>query len=167
MLLVLHDLPPALAEEVLPPPDGETALFVATPAVAPCVGCFACWTRTPGICVIDDRAREFARLLPGARRLCVITRCVYGGVSPDVKAVLDRSIGYMLPYFKLVRGEMHHVQRYERPFDLRYYFYGEDITEGERATAEALIAANALNYSSPSARAHFYPDARALKGVRL
>jgi len=26
--------------------------------IAPCMGCFGCWVQTPGVCLIDDAARE-------------------------------------------------------------------------------------------------------------
>ena len=48
----------------------------------------------------------------------------YGGYSQSIKAVLDRSIGYLLPYFRLVGGAMHHQMRCDNPFALDVHFYG-------------------------------------------
>ena len=30
-------------------------------AIAPCTGCFGCWTRTPGECVFKDASRDIVR----------------------------------------------------------------------------------------------------------
>ena len=90
------------------------AYRVADREVAPCLGCFGCWVRTPGICVIDDDAREIARTVVQSNLLVHVTPIVFGGVSPSLKAVLDRMIPIILPYFAKVRGEVHHVKRYRK-----------------------------------------------------
>ncbi|MDR1571114.1 MAG: flavodoxin family protein [Clostridiales Family XIII bacterium] len=147
-VLILHDLPEGDAAALLPPGSGRFTLFAASPSVRGCAGCFGCWIRTPAVCVIDDRCRGFAGCLPGHDGLLVISRAVFGGLSPDVKAVMDRSIGYLLPFFRYVGGEMHHARRYGGPLWMRYVFYGGDIGERERACARRLAAANAVNFGA-------------------
>ena len=99
MHLILHDLSPEQAQRHLPPQGDTVRWLVTAPSVKPCTGCFLCWTKTPGECVIPDRGQEFCRLLARADKLTIVSRCYYGGFSPDVKAMIDRHIGYMLPWF--------------------------------------------------------------------
>ncbi len=82
--------------------------------IAPCVGCFRCWTETPGICVIDDTGREVTRKLVRSDLLVILTPVTFGGYSSEVKKALDRSLGWMLPYFTKVDGHTHHKPRYKR-----------------------------------------------------
>lgn len=152
MRILLHDTN-------LPPGPGNEGIFAfsALPAVQPCVGCFGCWLKTPGRCVIRDRMDEFAPQLAAADALTIVSACCYGGYSPAVKAVLDRSIGYMLPFFEYVNGEMHHVRRYGKRLLLDARFYGAD--EAERPLAARMAAANALNFGG-TAQTSFYETAR-------
>ena len=84
-------------------------------------------------------------LLARCEEARIISRCCYGGYSPFVKNVLDRSIPYLHPYFKIKNGEMHHKQRYDKILKLKVGFYGECISEDEKRTAEELVRANAVN----------------------
>jgi len=34
--------------------------------IAPCVECFGCWVQTPGVCLIDDDARDVTRKMVGS-----------------------------------------------------------------------------------------------------
>ena len=145
--LILHDLSEELAER-LPADSADCTVFSAVPIVRSCIGCFGCWIKTPGRCVIKDRAYEFPELIAAHNELIIVSRIVFGGMSPEVKAVMDRSIGYMLPFFRIVRGEMHHVQRYEKGPEMKYIFYGEDIPQKEKEIAEKLIVANAANFDA-------------------
>jgi hypothetical protein len=115
--------------------------------------------RTPGKCVIGDRGADFALLLPQCGELIILSRMVFGGLSPDIKAVLDRSIGFVLPFFRSIDGEMHHVKRYSNSPDLRYLFYGSDISESEKKTARRLVAANSLNLGSGQSSVDFFSTA--------
>lgn len=153
--LILHDLQQAQAEGIIPR-GYET--FDALPSVKPCVGCFGCWVKTPGQCVINDRGRGFLKHMANCSELIIISRCVFGGLSPDVKAVIDRSIGYILPYFRIMHDEMHHVPRYEKSIKLDYMLYG-DINEAERETARMLVKGNAINFNASRYDVRFFTSA--------
>jgi hypothetical protein len=159
--LILHDLAPADAEMFLPSGSEECIVFPATPPVRYCIGCFGCWIRTPGRCVIADRGADFVAPLSLCDEFIVISRMVFGGFSPDVKAVLDRSIGIIMPFFRQVNGEMHHTKRFDKTPDMRYLFYGPDINGDEKKVAEKLVAANCINLGFGHAAAEFYPTVRA------
>ena len=111
----------------------------------PCTGCFGCWVRTPGRCVIPDGYQNTGIAMSRCDRLILVSRCCYGSLSPFVKGVLDRAISYVHPDFVFRDGEMHHKRRYQDRFTLSAWFYGEDITRAEQETARGIIAANALN----------------------
>jgi hypothetical protein len=158
--LIVHDLQEDAAAAWLPAEAAGLTLFAAAPSVHYCIGCFGCWIKTPGRCVIPDRGAEIATLFAAQDEIVVFSRLVFGGLSPDAKAVLDRSIGNLLPYFREANREMHHALRHERIFALRYVFYGSDITEAEKATAKKLAVANALNYGSELREVSFYQSAQ-------
>lgn len=163
--LLIHDLGEAqLASVVGDAPEG-LRIFKASPAVHHCIGCFHCWIKTPGECVIRDRCTVTPGMLAASDEMIIVSRNVYGGFSPDVKAVLDRSIGYILPYFRTVGGEMHHVMRYDNPFALHVHFYGEDITAAEQRLAQKLIAANAINLGAGSHRVAFHKTPQEIREV--
>lgn len=138
MILLIHDLPAEEASNLIA--SYETAPMVVTDdnSIRHCLGCFGCWTKDPGICILDDRYRKNGgALMGGARKIHIVSRCVYGGFSPPfVKNVLDRSISYVHPDFRIREGRTHHRLRYAAPFHLQVTFYGDSITDEERATAE-------------------------------
>ncbi|MCL2235595.1 MAG: flavodoxin family protein [Defluviitaleaceae bacterium] len=142
-------------------------LFQMSERVKPCVGCFGCWIKTPGKCVIKDGDNVFLELMPKVDKVMVISKLTFGGFSPDIKGVFDRSIGFILPFFETVSGEMHHKQRYEKRPSLQYMFYGDNMTEAEKATAQKLVKANAVNLGAPDCSASFYatPD-EILEGLK-
>ena len=110
-----------------------------------CTGCFCCWIKNPGRCILEDGYENLAELYSKAEKIIIISKCCYGTYSPFVKNVLDRSIPYLLPFFKLKNNEMHHTIRYKRKLFLEVYFYGKDLTELEKNTAEKTVKANCIN----------------------
>lgn len=68
---------------------------------APCRGCFACWLKNTGYCVMDDSLKHAGALIRQRDSLIIISRLCYGGYGPGVKAVSDRAIGVSLPFFYL------------------------------------------------------------------
>ena len=110
-----------------------------------CTGCFCCWIKNPGRCILEDGYENLAELYSKAEKIIIISKCCYGTYSPFVKNVLDRSIPYLLPFFKLKNNEMHHTIRYKKKLFLEVYFYGKDLTELEKNIAEKTVKANCVN----------------------
>ena len=144
MRLMIHDLPEAQAKNLTSEEDG-CVLVSCNEKAKNCIGCFGCWLKTPGQCVIRDAHGDMGKLLADCSQLVIISRCSYGGFSPAVKTAIDRSISYILPYFRIINDEMHHKLRYKKQVGITAYFYGEEITEKEKDTARHLLEANCVN----------------------
>lgn len=132
-----------------------------------CIGCFGCWIKTPTTCVIKDDYREMGKLISKSKELIIISKCFYGGLSPFVKNVMDRSISYIQPYFTMRQGEMHHKSRYKEQIKLRVYFYGNNITTNEKETAKKIVAANGINFNVEKHSVYFYNDVEKMRGEVL
>lgn len=159
MDVMITDLP-AAAEQA-----GQNChVIVADGSGSPCVGCFGCWVRTPGKCVIHDGLEKTGCQLGGADKLILVSRCCFGSLSPAVKKVLDRSISYVHPYFEMREGTMHHARRYSNCLRMQAFLYGA-CTEAEQKTAAGILAANALNLNAVLDKVTFSPDGEAVQEV--
>ena len=77
-----------------------------------CIGCFTCWTKTPGTCVHkDDMTNE---LLPEwlASDLCVYATPLYHfTVNADMKNFIERTLPILEPFFVKRGGKTTHPMR--------------------------------------------------------
>ena len=149
------------------PVEGEYKLIKPEGDIHHCIGCFGCWVKTPGKCVIHDGYESTGIAMGKCTELIFISHCCYGGFSPFVKTVQDRAISYIHPDFVFRKGEMHHKRRYENVISLSVYFYGENITEAEKKTARRIAEANADNYDGIVKDVFFYTSEQELEGVVL
>lgn len=147
--------------------EGEHRIIQPQGEIHPCIGCFGCWVKTPGKCVIQDGYEDTGIWMSKCTELIFISRCCYGSLSPFVKMVQDRAISYLHPDFVLRKGELHHKRRYENVIHLSAYFYGEQITEQEKETAKRILEANADNYDGQVKEIRFYKTVKELEGVAL
>lgn len=46
-----------------------------------CIGCFGCWVKTPGKCVIHDGFEDTGVLMSQCHELIFISKCYYGSVA--------------------------------------------------------------------------------------
>lgn len=116
--------------------------------IKPCMGCYACWIKTPGKCIIDDYGRGLVSEIINSQLIVYLTPVVYGGYSPELKKALDRIIPLMLPFFEKTKGEVHHPKRYEvYPNVFVLGITNKDNLEEETIFNE-LIGRNALNWYS-------------------
>lgn len=117
--------------------------------------------------MIRDRYGDMGEHISKCKEIIIISRCCYGGFSPFVKNVMDRSISYVHPYFKIINGEMHHRNRYKNNISLQVWFYGDGTAENEKLTAQKLIKANSVNLGINDSKVTFvnsYADIKELIG---
>lgn len=118
--------------------------------IANCLGCFSCWLKTPGICVINDPGRELARSVIQSDLVITITPITFGGYSYHLKKAMDRLIPIISPFFLKINGEFHHKPRYERyPVTISIGLLPE-TNEDMTKTFQNLVARNALNMHNTS-----------------
>lgn len=133
--------------------------------IAPCVGCFGCWTRTPGKCVIrDDAVRVYPRLAESDTAIYV-SRVRYGGYDMVMKTMLERAIPVQQAFIRLLDGETHHVQRAVVPKKATIVAYGVRDRE-EEDLFRRLVARNAKNMSFQSYEIRFNDEEQVEAEVR-
>jgi len=118
--------------------------------IAACMGCFGCWVQTPGVCLIDDDAREVTRKIIGSDLVVYVTPITFGGYSSDLKKALDRSIGLISPFFTRINGEVHHRKRYVQAAKLLGVGIQNKPDEESELIFKTLIGRNAINMHNPA-----------------
>lgn len=155
MKLIIHDLKNEEFQRLFPKELKDTKVISDDGTIKHCIGCFGCWIKTPGVCVIRDNYGDMGEILSKSDEIIIISKCCYGGYSPFVKNVLDRAISYAHPNLVMRNGEIHHKRRYSNKFTMNIWFYGTNITEREKETAEKLIKGNEVNYDSAKSNISF------------
>lgn len=92
-------------------------LYLKDFKVRPCLGCFACWERTPGVCIQknDDMAELNARI-DAAELLIYATPLYFYSVPGPLKNLLDRTLPLAQPYMIAdPRGLTDHPRRNPAP----------------------------------------------------
>lgn len=123
---------------------------LADEKLAFCLGCFECWTKTPGLCRIDDAGREVAESLIQSDLAVFVTPITFGGYSSALKKAVDRVIPLISPFFERIDGEVHHHARYARYpalFGLGVLPKSHPI---QAEIFDTLISRNAINLHAPA-----------------
>jgi len=81
--------------------------------VRPCLGCWSCWWKTPGLCAVPDDTHAMRRKIRHADLLLMASPLILGFPSALLKNAIDRMIPLFHPYFQLVQGEFVHQLRYD------------------------------------------------------
>jgi multimeric flavodoxin WrbA len=128
---------------------------VAKETLKPCIGCFGCWIRTPGICVhTKDKGQEFLSKVLLADYTLFVSRITWGGYSLPVKAYADRLLPLLHPYFEKRNGEMHHKMRYGKMPSLLAVGFGAK-SAGEEKTFGKYTDAHRDNLADRAATGTF------------
>ncbi|MCK5145817.1 flavodoxin family protein [bacterium] len=78
-----------------------------------CRGCWSCWVKTPGRCVINDEMGTILHELIQADFLIMASPMLMGFPSSMMKKVMDRMVPIVKPYIEIEGGECHHIARYK------------------------------------------------------
>ena len=154
MILLLSDM---VFRTALPQTADNRYVFLPEQNVSNCIGCFGCWVKTPGKCVIRDDAVSVYPLIAQSRKLLYVSRIRYGSYDIPMKTMLERAIPVQQAFIRLHQGETHHVQRNVAEKDAVILAYGE-TSEEERGLFRRLVERNAKNMLFKSWRIHFVPQ---------
>jgi len=79
-----------------------------------CMGCFGCWVKKPGECVIHDDITNINHAMMNSDVVIYLCPVVFGQFSANIKHAIDRWLPNMLPFFEVRKdGSTMHPRRYE------------------------------------------------------
>jgi len=94
---------------------GVENIFLVEKEIGHCLGCVACWVKTPGECVHNDDMGELIEKFMGSDVSVFATPIHIDNVSGIMKNFIDRLIPTRMPYFEVHSdGETRHLNRYEQ-----------------------------------------------------
>jgi multimeric flavodoxin WrbA len=147
--LALEAADKAFVDQLTKPRWVVESIELRSTQIAPCLGCFGCWVKTPGTCVIDDAGRETTRKAIQSDLLVWLTPVTFGGYSSELKKAIDRIIPILLPYFKIYHGQIHHEMRYQKYPNILVVGVQEPGVDYKETFME-LAERNMLNFRPPA-----------------
>lgn len=105
----------------------------------PCRGCFSCWNKTPGTCIIKDDMAEIIEKLLWADLVILSFPLYYFGIPSELKMLMDRLLPMALPFMVNDEESGGHPSRYETK-ETRYVMIstcGFYTAEGNYASVNA------------------------------
>ncbi|MBO4981046.1 MAG: flavodoxin family protein [Lachnospiraceae bacterium] len=95
----------------------------------PCVGCNACWLKTPGVCSIQDGYEEILKGYIEYDATVFLAGTALNFVDYRMKNVIDRILPLVTMYIHIVDGQCRHVPRYDRKYQFGLLYFG--IADGD------------------------------------
>lgn len=81
-----------------------------------CVGCFTCWTKTPGICIHkDDMAKELFPKWLETDLVVYASPLYHFHLNAAMKAFIERTLPVLEPFFREQENRTHHPLRHKHP----------------------------------------------------
>ena len=92
--------------------------------IAPCIGCNACWLKTPGICSLKDDYEKILKAYLQYDTAIFISGITLGFLNYKTKNVIDRILPLATMYTHVVNGQMRHIPRYEKQYRFGLVYSG-------------------------------------------
>lgn len=93
-------------------PTVET-LAVSALDIKPCLGCFSCWSKTPGTCCLHDDMRAVIDKILWADVIIWSFPLYYFGLPGPLKNLIDRQLPMSLPFMSTDTQSGGHPSRYD------------------------------------------------------
>lgn len=95
-----------------------------------CSGCFECWTKNPGDCVISDLMPKISKSFAASDVVVYLSPVIFGHYSSNIKNILDRLLQNELP-FMITRadGSTGNALRYDEHPKQIILGYGNQLSE--------------------------------------
>ena len=114
-----------------------------------CIGCFDCWTKTPGICDSDEASREMGKAVINSDFTLWAAPLKMGFPSATMKMGFDKHLPLIHPYMVVDQGEAHHLKRYENYPRVGLLVEKEsDTTQDDLDITRDIFSRTALNFKS-------------------
>lgn len=88
-------------------------LSVSALDIKPCLGCFSCWSKTPGECCIHDDMRAVIEKILWADVIIWSFPLYYFGLPGQLKNLIDRELPMSLPFMSAETESGGHPSRYD------------------------------------------------------
>ncbi len=147
MKLILSDRPLNIPDEYFD--ENKKFIDLSLLKISNCIGCFGCWTKTPGKCVIRDDAVKVYPYIAKSDEVIYISHIKYGSYDTIMKTMLERAIPIQMAFIRLVHGETHHVQRDVALKKATIIAYG-NTSEEEKEIFKELVSRNSHNMNFES-----------------
>lgn len=89
------------------------ALSVSALDIKPCLGCFSCWSKTPGMCCIHDDMQAVIEKILWADVVIWSFPLYYFGLPGQLKNLIDRQLPMSLPFMSAETESGGHPSRYD------------------------------------------------------
>ncbi len=117
--------------------------------IAGCLGCFGCWVKTPGRCINPDDSEIVCREYIHSDMQIFASPVIMGFISSTLKNALDRTIPLIMPYMRVVKGETHHVMRYDKRIHTEVLLERDpDCDEEDLDIIKTIFERNTYNFES-------------------
>ncbi|MFA5090028.1 MAG: flavodoxin family protein [Candidatus Omnitrophota bacterium] len=108
-----HVIVSALLEGAAKAGASTENVLLARKKIGHCIGCFTCWTKTPGRCVLKDDMEELLKRYMASDIVIMASPLYVDHVSGIMKDFMDRSLPLVCPQFEMGdAGQTRHVARY-------------------------------------------------------
>ena len=142
----------------------DDVIFFCNECKNRCRGCFNCWVKHPTKCMYKDNYSNIVNYLKQSKELIIISKNRYGVYSSGVKKVVERCIGYLLPYLTIRYGRIHHSSRYLQKLNFKCYFYG-NINNRDRVCLKNLVESNSINLNTLNYKVYYVKNIKELKNA--
>lgn len=83
--------------------------------IEPCIGCFTCYAKTPGVCIHDDMMPSLIERIRRADMLVLATPVYLDGMTNLAKICIDRFVPFLDPHFEEDGEGLRHPLRWDFP----------------------------------------------------